>query len=63
MVKPPLKSKTSIRQKAKAKTVAKNDSWKRRSLIRPWARKSALDVFQAFSTGPVKEIPGVASGK
>jgi hypothetical protein len=54
--KQPLKSKISIQRKAKAKA-GKTDSWKGESLIRPWARESALSIFQALSARPVNEIP------
>lgn len=54
-----VKSKNSSRRKAKVQ----DDSWKHKSLIRPWARESALSVFQAFSTEVLTEIPEIHTGR
>ncbi len=55
--KPPAKSKRSIRFKAKA-AVAKQES-----LIRPWARKSALSLINALSSQPVTRLPKPVGAK
>jgi len=53
-----LKSKTLTRRKPKS--AVKNDSWKSKSLIRPWARQSALAIFRALSDKTVTAIPRLA---
>lgn len=60
-LKPRAKSKRTTRLKAKA-AVAKQVV-KRDSLIRPWARKSALSLINALSSEPVTRLPKPVGAK
>jgi len=50
-LKPRVKSKHSIRSRAKAKGAIAQP------VIRPWARKGAISLLNALSSVPVKKLP------